>query len=380
MYTKFLLFPYYLTLKVRHYLYDSGIKKTHPCSVPTICLGNITAGGTGKTPHTEMILRTLLQSPEWKDKNLAVLSRGHKRKSRGFQQVMADSTSDFAGDEPLQIKKKFPGVTVAVDRARVEGCDFLCNPEKLAGSKKARKCKDKELPKADVIVLDDAFQHRELKSYLNIVLIDYNRPVSKDNLLPFGKLRDLPERLDHAEILIVTKCPNYLDEWNRNNWIESLGIRNFNHETCTGTNRRGKQVTVLFTTISYCPLEKIYEEGDARYVYSKKLVLFSGIAKDTPLQKYLSDNYSIVKHFRFSDHHKYKAWDIRKIDNAVKENPTAVVATTEKDCQRLNDFNKIPENLRKRLFQVPIEISFLTDEEKTIFEKTLVQALDRFQA
>ena len=158
-------------MKIRHALYDHGVFKVHTCKAPTICVGNIAAGGTGKTPHTEMILRTLLSSEKWKDKHIAVLSRGHKRKSSGFQQILTDDSAAFAGDEPLQIKRKFPEITVAVDRTRVEGCDFLLHPEKLATLKKARKCVHKDLQSPDLIVLDDAFQYRSLQASFNIVQI-----------------------------------------------------------------------------------------------------------------------------------------------------------------------------------------------------------------
>ena len=156
MIDKILLFPYWLSLKFRHFLYDSGLKKVRQADVPTICIGNITVGGTGKTPQTEMLIRTLLQDEEWGSRNLAVLSRGYKRKTKGFQQVTADGSALAYGDEPLQIKKKFPEITVAVDKSRIEGCDFLAHPEKLQSSKKGRKCIDKNIPAADLIILDDA--------------------------------------------------------------------------------------------------------------------------------------------------------------------------------------------------------------------------------
>lgn len=145
MLERILLAPYYLTLKIRHALYDSGVFEVHTCKVPTICVGNIAAGGTGKTPHTEMILRTLLSSEKWHNHHIAVLSRGHKRKSNGFQQILVNDSAAFAGDEPLQIKRKFPEVTVAVDRTRVEGCDFLLHPETVKTSRKARKCEHKDI-------------------------------------------------------------------------------------------------------------------------------------------------------------------------------------------------------------------------------------------
>ena len=380
MIEKIILAPYYLTLKLRHALYDKGIWRVRTCEVPTICVGNITAGGTGKTPHTEMILRTLLSSDDWAYKNIAVLSRGHKRTTGGFQQVTRDGKASRFGDEPLQMKKHFPGVTVAVDRTRVEGCDFLCHPDKLKTARRARKCLDKELPPADLIVLDDAFQYRSLKAHYNIVLVDYNRPTYKDHLLPFGRLRDLPERLHYADIIIVTKCPSYLDNWQKVQWAEAFGLKGYSTQTCRGTDRKGAEQTLLFTSINYRPLKPVYEEADARYAYAKNLILFSGIAKDTPLRMYLSDSYRIVRHFNFADHHKYNRWDIAKIGRATREWPTAVVATTEKDSQRLLDLKNVPVPLKNRLFQVPIEVGFLSDHEKDIFETTLMAALRSFRA
>lgn len=379
MLDKLILFPYYLTLKTRHWLYNKGIiYKTHPCDVPTICIGNITVGGTGKTPHTEMVLKTLLESNDWAYKNIAVLSRGHKRKSRGFQQVTLDGSARFFGDEPLQIKKNFPVATVAVDRNRIEGCDFLLHPDKLTTSRRGKACRDKALPPSDLILLDDAFQYRALRSYYNIVLVDYNRPVYKDRLLPLGHLRDLPERIEVANVIIVTKCPAYLEDWEKAGLAKSLGIRNFSLETCTGENRRGKRQTILFTAIRYQELKPVYECGDSRYIYSQKLILFSGIAKDTPMRRFLSDKYKIVKRFSFADHHKYNSMDIRKIAAAARENPTAVVVTTEKDSQRLLDYKKMPEWLQKRMFMIPIAVDFIDDRERGIFNTALMSALKAF--
>lgn len=380
MLERILLAPYYLTLKIRHALYNSGVFKVHTCAVPTICVGNIAAGGTGKTPHTEMIIRTLLSSPEWKDKNIAVLSRGHKRKSRGFQQILDTDSAVFAGDEPLQIKRKFKNITVAVDRTRVEGCEFLLSPEKLETSRKARKCAHKQLKKADLIILDDAFQYRSLQAHLNIVLVDYNRPPCKDRLLPFGHLRDLPERLHYANIIIVTKCPTYMDNWDKVEWVKYLGITDYSHETCQGTDSKGKPMTVLFTAISYCPLEPVFENEDKRYIYSHNLILVSGIASDTPLRKHLSDNYSIVKHFKFYDHHKYNSIDINRIQAATRKWPTAMIATTEKDSQRLRDYKNMPETLKKRMFQTPIETVFLSEHEKEVFNRSLLSHLREFHS
>ncbi len=380
MLEKLLLAPYYLTLKVRHALYDSGVWKSYKSDVPTICVGNITAGGTGKTPHTEMILKTLLASEDWSDKNIAVLSRGHKRKSFGFQQVPINGSASFYGDEPVQIKKKYPEVTVAVDRPRIEGCDFLAHPEKLqVKNKRTKRCKDNNFPPSDLIVLDDAFQYRTLKADFNIILVDYNRPVYKDKLLPFGRLRDLPERLHDADIILVTKCPAYMEDWERTKMIRSMHFSDFDPETCTAVDKKGKKITILFTTINYIEPTPVFPDtADKRYIYSKYVILFTGIAKDTPLRRYLSDKYRIVKRFGFADHHKYSGSDMKHILQATQSWPTAVVATTEKDSQRVRDYKRVPEALKERMFQVPIEVYFLSDNEKEIFEKTLGDALRHF--
>ena len=367
---------YRVILGLRHFLFDKGWKKSFRAGVPTICVGNIAAGGTGKTPHTEMILRLLLRSDEWAYSDIAVLSRGYKRKTRGFQKVGRDGTALQFGDEPLQIAKKFPAVTVAVDKDRVEGCRFLTHPEELQTSKKGRRCLDKDIPAANLIILDDAFQYRRLRSDVNIVLVDYNRPVQKDSLLPWGRLRDLPSRLKAADILIVTQCPSYLDEWEKGKWARQLGVEDFSTATCTGVRKNGKVQTVLFTTIGYQPMLPVFpDQADSRFMYAQRLILFTGIAKDTPLRAYLSDKYKEVKRFCFPDHHKYSNADIRKVAAAVRDYPTACVATTEKDAQRVVDTKKVPETLRKRLFQVPIEIQFLTPEEQEIFETTLLGRL-----
>ncbi|MDY6444788.1 MAG: tetraacyldisaccharide 4'-kinase, partial [Bacteroidales bacterium] len=212
MIDKFLLFPYYWVLKARNRRWSRPGRKFSYAEVPTLCIGNVTVGGTGKTPHVEMVLRLLQQHPDWCDKQLAVLSRGYKRESKGFQQVTAEGSAVLYGDEPMQIKKKFPDVVVAVDKKREQGCDLLAHPEKLTGRRWEKRCWNREFKPADYIVLDDAFQYRRLKTHKSVVLVDYNRPVQKDMLLPLGRLRDLPERIYDADALIVTKCPAALDE------------------------------------------------------------------------------------------------------------------------------------------------------------------------
>ena len=361
MISNLLLFPYWVTLKVRHLLYDKGLKKSYKPTVPSVCIGNITVGGTGKTPHTEMIIRTLMEQEEWYGKNLAVLSRGYKRKSKGFQQVPADGRAIDYGDEPVQIKKKFPMMTVAVDASRKEGCTLLTDPELVKTSKKGRKCIHKDFPKADLIVLDDAFQHRAVKASVNIVLVDYSRPIFKDSLMPLGRLRDLPCRIKAADIVIVSKCPNFMEPEDQEMWVKKLNLRENQH--------------LFFTTIAYDTPAAIYPEGDPRYLYAKNLILFSGIANDTPLARQLTSNYKIVKHFNFPDHHKFSRSDIYSIRNAADNFPTSVIMTTEKDCQRVRDSKAVPESMKARLFYAPIKSSFFSEEDKERFTSVLLSYL-----
>ena len=333
---------YRLILAIRHLFYDKGWKKSFKSPVPTICVGNISVGGTGKTPHTEMILRILLGSDRWAYSNIAMLSRGYKRRLKGFQIVPRDGSARDYGDEPLQIAGKFPSVTVAVEKDRIKGCQTLHEGDS----------------KADIIVLDDAFQYRKLRADVNIVLVDYNHPVHKDRLMPWGRLRDLPSRIKAADIVIVTKCPQYLDDWGKREWAAALGIK--------------QKQKLFFTSISYLPMEPVFEEADSRFTYSQRVILFSGIAKEGPLRSFLSDKYKVARRFSFPDHHRYSRGDVRKIMGAVKDCPTAGIVTTEKDAQRIRDVKNLPAEIKQRLFYVPIEVEFLGEGEKQSFTETLL--------
>ena len=335
-------------------------RKAPGVAVPTVCVGNVTVGGTGKTPHTEMILGLLQASDRWGNSPVAVLSRGYKRSSRGFQIVERDSTAAFAGDEPLQIKRKFPAVTVAVDKDRVEGCARL-TAELPAEQGRA----------AELIVLDDAFQYNRLHASLNIVLVDWNRPVFEDSLLPFGRLRDLPQRIFDADIIIVSKCPLGIDLSEKLSFAEKLRLGSYDASECSALCPSGKKITLLFSHMEYCPLEPVFPDADARYSYSKTAVTITGIANDAPMKAWLSDSYRLVAGLSYPDHHRFRKADLREMASAVKHYPTAAFVTTEKDAQRLRDRSDVPDGLKERLFALPIKVEFNSDAELEVLQSAL---------
>lgn len=329
---------YGLVLRIRHLFYDRGWKKTFQPPVPTICVGNLTAGGTGKTPHVELLLRLL------SFRSVAVLSRGYKRKTKGFRIVGEADSAQTVGDEPLQIARKFPSVTVAVDKDRIHGCQEL---------------RDKQV---ELVVLDDAFQYRKLEPSLTLLLVDYHRPVFKDRLLPWGRLRDLPSRIRKADAVVVTKSPAEVPDDERAWWRSKLHLR--------------EEQPLYFTRIQYQKALPVFPDGDSHYLYSQKVILVSGIANDTPLRQYLSDTYKIVGRLSFPDHHRYTKRDIRAIAAAARNCPTACLMTTEKDAQRLRDVPEVPPELSQRLFYLPIEAVFLSPEEEANFVQHLVKTVN----
>lgn len=317
-----LLLPYWLTLKIRHALYDSGKKKSHAYDIPVICVGNVTVGGTGKTPHTEMLVRLLKD-----DFRIAVISRGYHRRSKGFREVSADDDFRMTGDEPLQIKRKFPDITVVVDSDR---CRAM---EKLSA-----------LPaesRPTLVILDDGFQYRRLRPKTNIVLVNSARPVFEDHLLPFGHLRDLPSRIRKADIVIVTKVHGPLNTQERNEWRHRLRLK--------------ENQALFFSGINFDRPEPVFpQESDPRYIYSKSAVLFTGIADNTPLTRYLVSVYDMKHTLTFADHHNFSSSDLKAVASLAAIYSTAVILTTEKDAQRIGLRTKVPAILKNRMFYVPI--------------------------
>ena len=186
---------------------------------------------------------------------------------------------------------------------------------------------------------------------------------------------DLPERINDADIIIVSKCPPNLNAWEKSQWAEALGLSLYDGSECCGTRKNGRKQYIFFTKTCYDNAAPVFPQGDPRYVYAQRLVLFTGIANDTPLRHYLSSNYKIVKHFNFPDHHKFSRSDIYSIRNAADNFPTSVIMTTEKDCQRVRDSKAVPESMKARLFYAPIKSSFFSEEDKERFTSVLLSYL-----
>ncbi len=329
---RLLLFPYTIVLGLRHLMYDRGILRSYPSALPSICVGNITVGGTGKTPAVEMLVRMYRGSYR-----IAVVSRGYGRRTKGFRIVAVDDDYRDVGDEPLQIKRKFPDITVVVDSSRKRAVDMLAA---MPGE-----------TRPGLVILDDAFQHRRLRSGFSIVLVSSSRPVFKDCLLPIGRLRDLPCRLCKADMVIVTKVEGNVDDAFRRKWRTELGLP--------------ARIPLLFSRISYLdPVPVFHDSCDGRYVYSRNAVLFSGIADNRTLKREVGWRFGLKEVLTFADHHDYGPSDFSRIAAAVRRHPTAMVVTTEKDAQRLVSVGGIPDALKARMFYIPIVSEMIPDVDE----------------
>ena len=295
-----LLFPvslvYGAVVHLRNFFFDLGILKSVTPEIPTICVGNLSVGGTGKTPMIELLIRILA-----KKNNVAVLSRGYKRKSNGFQLAKPESTIVELGDEPYQIHLKFPEVTVAVDADRRNGILQL-----------------KRTINPDMILLDDAFQHRRVKAGLNILLTSYDNLYVDDWFLPTGGLRDAKKEANRAQLIVVTKCPEDLSKMAADNMVEKI--------------KPAEQQRVLFTTLSYDhQLQGSSDLLNLSQLKNTKFTLVTGIANPKPLVGFLKSKELKFEHLSYRDHHLFTEKEIRILKTKK------LILTTEKDFVRLKD-------------------------------------------
>ncbi len=318
---------YGILLFFRNKCYDWKVLKSTQFNFPVIIVGNLTLGGTGKTPHIEYLIR-LLQ----KDYKIATLSRGYKRKSKGFLLSNENSTINDIGDEPLQYKLKFNNLVVAVDEKRVNGINNII----------------KTHPKTDVILLDDAYQHRAVKAGLNILITEYTKLYNKDYVIPSGRLREFSCGSDRADIIIVSKTQDNLSSLEKKELITQL--------------KPARHQKVYFSYIKYgeiTPFTNIAKNITNTSI-NFTVLLLTGIAKPKPLITKIEKDYKTVKHIKFSDHHQFNKSDIANIKDELKNlnGDNKIIITTEKDIMRLS-LPPILEQLQNiPIFYIPIEICF----------------------
>lgn len=328
---------------VRNQLFDMGILSSKQYNIPIINIGNITVGGTGKTPHIEYLIRLL--SPKYK---VAVLSRGYKRKSKGYVLAQSDTPMELIGDESWQIKQKFPEIYVAVDRNRRHGIEQLMS--------------DQQTRDVQVILLDDAYQHRYVIPRLNILLIDYNRMITEDQLLPAGRLRERVSSKNRANMVIVTKCPRDLTPIGYRVVQQALHLKPFQ--------------SLFFSTIKYKNLKRLFGEGEMSLEQIRKdnihILLLSGIGNPQQMEQDMRKFAQHVTPLSYPDHYYFTSKDAKTINRASKEMPKPmIIVTTEKDAARLKNLKGLDETVRDNMFVFPIEIEILKNKETTLNEQII---------
>lgn len=334
---------------VHNWLYESGLKPQKSFDVPVISVGNLTVGGTGKTPHVEYIVEALCHKY-----NIAVLSRGYKRKTKGFILASPTSTPEQIGDEPYQINRKFGDrVRVAVVNNRKKGIERLL----------------KMFPEINLVILDDAYQYRDVKPLVSILLLDSHRPVDKDTLLPLGRLREPQHATERADMIIITKCPDYLspiDYRTISKTITTLGFQK-----------------LFFSGISYREILPVFNR-EAKYSFSLEslteedsVLLVTGIAHPRAFVKYFKKFPFKVKVMRFPDHHNFTKNDLKNISRKFKglEGKRKLIITTEKDSVRLLHNPYYPYTLKPLTYYLPIKIRMHAGIDGLVLEDELEYAI-----
>jgi len=334
-------------------MFDWGYLKSTSFNLPIISVGNISVGGTGKTPHTEYLIK-LLQNKY----TLASLSRGYKRKSKGFLLADNKSNSYDLGDEPMQMNRKFPKLNVAVDGDRVNGVKQLLSSKRNL--------------KLDCILLDDAYQHRYIKAGLSILLIDYNRPISQDFVMPVGRLRERAIGQKRADIIIVSKCPANLSD------SEAEKLKN--------EIRPLPQQDLYFTSLDYAPIEPVFTDSTVNINLnnankeSQGILLVTGIANPSPLKDHLKGFCSEFDEIQFPDHYTFKDKDLEHIETTFKKlkAKNKMIVTTEKDAVRFLDMSIESDVLKCNMVYIPLQIKFI-NRSKDQFDKQIHDFVDGFK-
>jgi len=339
-YFRLLLLPfsllYGLVVFLRNKMYDSGLFKSASFDLPVICVGNLVVGGSGKSPVTEYLVRLL------SDYKIAILSRGYGRETKGFLYADEHSTAKSVGDEPLQFYHKFPHITVAVCEDRVTGINRL---------------KDSH----DLIILDDAYQHRKVNPGFSILLFEFQKFFSSQFLLPAGNLREPFMGYQRADVLLVTKTPESLSPAQK-----KMCLSHFNKDV---------ENKLFFSSIQYSELKSLYgnEVLSCEQISAKTVFLLTGIANPKPLLDYLQHLSALVVHHDYPDHHQFSSGNLIKLVDAFASHPAKekIIITTEKDAQRLFDVTIKELLLNLPVFYLPIKISVEADEQTKFDQKIL---------
>ena len=335
---KYFLLPFSLIYgfitDIRNFLYNKGFWKEYLSNIPVINVGNLTVGGTGKTPHVEYLIRLL------KDKyTLATLSRGYGRKTKGFIKANSKANAQTIGDEPFQFYQKFKDeIDVIVDENRVNAVLAI----------------KEQIPDIDIVILDDAFQHRAIKPSLNLLLMDYSRPIYDDFPFPAGRLRERRHGAKRADAVIITKCPEILPS-----------------EKCSEIEKHlqpylNQNIPCFFTKIIYGKPQNC--RSDVKKMNIKKVILLSGIANPKSFEEYAKTHFEVINHLIFKDHHDFTEKNLEEI-TANNNFVGTVIIMTEKDMVKFIPF--LNHNLLSgiELFFLPIEIGFITNEMKINFDE-----------
>ncbi len=320
---------------LRNKFFDWGWLRSKSFNIPVICVGNIAVGGTGKTPHTEYLIRLL----QHEGINVATLSRGYKRKSKGYVLASVESSVQHIGDEPYQIKSKFPNIQVAVDENRCHGIEQLL---KL------------ETPAVDAVLLDDAFQHRHVKAGMNILLTDYHRLLCDDALLPAGRLREPAEEKNRAQIVVVTKCPDDIKPIDFNIITKRLNLYPYQQ--------------LYFSRFRYGSLMPLFSKKTKERVFctrDEQVLLVTGIASPAPLVEKVKSYTPNVNLLEFGDHHNFDKKDLKLIEEQFVQlkGSKKLIITTEKDATRLKVHPALSDALKPYIYVLPIEIEFLQNQQ-----------------
>ena len=328
-----------MVISIRHWLFDCGLLKSESFATPIICVGNITVGGTGKTPTAELILNYMRQHYR-----VALLSRGYGRRTKGYREVKTNSSYRDVGDEPLQIKLKFPDALVVVCEKRAEAIRRI----------------EAEHPEINLIIMDDGFQHRYVDPRINVLIIDSTRPFAEDDYLPAGTLRDKLSALDRAHYFIVTKCSPTMSQLDQRLWRKDL--------------QKVAYQKIYFTRvipsapIALFPSDLSLNGGD-------EVVVMSGIGNPKPFVKSIREQYKVVAIYNFPDHHIYSVDDLQRVAKSLEKHPAARLLTTEKDAVKLRRSRRVPEIIRQRLFYMPVVMEFLEGSDEDLLG-TLKDDLD----